>query len=192
MLDINQGGLLRYEERVRLERANGLRKEDQCESDGCGCTPHNEDNMVGMDYATLAKTPLKLSAVCPHTKVVIPVSPAYVVKEPVKEIVASYPVKPYQVVDYNPCDGRTGVLKVLETDTNLEVKHASTVQTHTTEIKDTIYDDPNEVKVVTQDIQIAETVEQPLATNGTESDITVTKDGKTSTKKNPQVERVEE
>lgn len=190
MLDINQGGLLRYEERVRLERANGLRDEDQCETQGCGCSPHDESFMVGLDYATLAKTPLKQNAVCPHAKVVIPVTPAFVVTEPVKEISVNYPQTSYQIVDHNPCDGRTGVYAVLNTDSNKEVKHSSTIYTHTTEIKDTIYDDPNEVRVVKQDLKADDAVSQPLATNGTDDDTSVTPNGKVKNKKNPQLEVV--
>lgn len=190
MLGNNQQGFLRYEERVRLERANGLREKDQCVTEDCGCAPHKEDNFVGMTYEELAKTPLKQNAVCPHTKVIVPITPAFLVEEPVAVIKAKYEARPYRVVDRNPCDGRTVMLGAIPHSTDVEVKHASTVEIHTTKVEDTMFDTPNEVKVVNRSVLVEENVAQPMAVNGTVPDNSITPEGKTKKKKNPSTEVV--
>lgn len=188
-----QQGLLRYEERVRLERANGLREPHPCEPCHNGCNPHGNDAwMAGMTYADLANTPLKQNAVCPHTKVIVPVKPAMVIEEPVKKVTATYPAAGYRVVDMNPCDGRTQMLKTIPHGVDTEIKHASTVETHSTKVEDTLYDVPNEVRTVTRSVETNDAVEQPIAVGGTEAVNQITKDGKAKSKKNPQTEVVAE
>lgn len=183
MITYKQTGALRWEEQVRLERANGLREDDMCVDNECGCNPHEEAYMVGMTYEELAQTPLKQNAVCPHTKVIVPVVPAMVVTETVKEINTQYPAAPYKVVDMNPCDGRVGVLNAIPQGMDTEVKHANTVITHSERVEDTFFDTPNLVKTVTTAVVTDEAVKQPIATNGTEPDNTETENGKDGTKK---------
>lgn len=186
-----QQGLLRYEERVRLERTNGLRDPHPCEPCHNGCNPNGDEAwMKGMTYADLANTPLKQNAVCPHTKVIVPIAPSVIVEEPVRKITAQYSEAPYRVVDMNPCDGRTQMLKTIPHGMDTEIKHTSTVETHSTKVEDTLFDVPNEVKTVTRNIETNDAVVQPLAVGGTEAVNAVTKEGKTKEKKNPQTEVV--
>lgn len=185
MLDLQQQGALRYEERVRLERANGLRKdENPCDGYTGVKTPHNEDDMKGMTYADLAKTPLKMNAVCPHAKVIVPVQPSFVVSEPVTQIEATYAQAGYRVVDFNPCDGRSGqgVLNNIPKGVETEITHAKTVTGYGVKVEDTLYDEPNAVKYVKSDVENIEGVKQPIAVNGTEPDNTITTDSKSEEK----------
>jgi len=155
---------LRYEERIRIERANGLREPDLCTSGNCACTPHDDAEYVGKKFSDVAATPLRLNAVCPHPKVVVPVTPAFVVEEPVKVITSQYPEQPFRMVDFNPCDGRIyGVMKTVE-GSALPPVHASTTTTHDTTVVDTVYDSPVEVPVVKQSIADDGVVAQPLKT----------------------------
>lgn len=181
--------ILRYEERVRIERANGLRKPDNC-VDNTGCSAYgNDDAYKGKSFSDIAKTPLRQNTVCPHPKMVVPVKGAFVVEEPVKVIKPTYKEAQYQLVDGNPCDGR--LIGVMETASNsdrstITVKQAHTVITHTTAVEDTAFDEPNERNVVLQSIKADTEVTQPLAVNGTkavEEPVSEISDGKNSDRK---------
>lgn len=190
MLDLQQQGALRYEERVRLERANGLREAElTCESCVPQCKGVDESYMEGMTYADLAKTPLRQNQVCPHPKVIVPVHPSFVVTDEVKEIKAKYNDPVTRLVDVDRCDARVqgSVLNTLGKGDVGEVKHTSTIVTHTTRVEDTFWDLPTEVKVVTQDVDTDTTpVVQPMKTTDTEAVDSVTADGKKKSKKAPE------
>lgn len=166
--------ILRYEERVRIERANGLRKPDQCVEGGCGCSVYGGDEAYkGKSFSDIATTPLRQNAVCPHPKMVVPVTGAFVVEEPVKVFKPEYKEPAYQLVDANPCDGR--VIGVVETISDSDhstatVKQAHTVVTHSAVVEDTAFDSPNERNVVRATIKADAEVTQPVAVNATKAD----------------------
>ena len=166
--------ILRYEERVRIERANGLRKPDQCVEGGCGCSVYGGDDAYkGKSFSDIASTPLRQNAVCPHPKMVVPVTGAFVVEEPVKVFKPEYKDPAYQLVDANPCDGR--VIGVVETISDSDhstatVKQAHTVVTHSAVVEDTAFDSPNERNVVRATIKADAEVTQPVAVNATKAD----------------------
>lgn len=166
--------ILRYEERVRIERANGLRKPDQCVEGGCGCSVYGSDEAYkGKSFSDIASTPLRQNAVCPHPKMVVPVTGAFVVEEPVKVFKPEYKDPAYQLVDGNPCDGR--LVSVVETISDSDrstvtVKQAHTVTTHDVKVEDTAFDEPNERPVVTSTIKADAEATQPVAVNGTEAE----------------------
>lgn len=163
--------ILRYEERVRIERANGLRKPDTCVKGGCGCSVYGDDSAyAGKTFSEIAETPLRLNAVCPHPKVVVPVTGAFVVEEPAKTITPKYPAEPYQLVDGNPCDGRMiGVLETInDSRSNVEVVTANTVVTLGETVVDTAFDEPNKVRTVKGTIKKDKKTKQPVAVNETE------------------------
>lgn len=190
MLDNQQQGALSWVERVRLERANGLREEDKCGCN-CGCSPYDEDHLIGMTYADAVKLPIRQNAVCPHTKVIVPVVPAFLVEEKPKVHTIEYPTAPYRVVDMNPCDGRTGVLKAIPHGMDTEVQHASTTVVHTTKVVDNLFDSPNVVNTVETKIIKEGDVEQPLKVGETELVNAITPDGKTAEKlaSNPEAKK---
>ena len=161
--------ILRYEERVRIERANGLRKPDQCVEGGYG----GDEAYKGKSFSDIASTPLRQNAVCPHPKMVVPVTGAFVVEEPVKVFKPEYKDPAYQLVDGNPCDGR--LISVVETISDSDrstvtVKQAHTVVTHDVKVEDTAFDEPNERPVVTSTIKADAEATQPVAVNGTEAE----------------------
>lgn len=166
--------ILHYEERVRIERANGLRKPDQCVEGGCGCSVYGGDEAYkGKSFSDIAATPLRQNAVCPHPKMVVPVTGAFVVEEPVKVFKPEYKEPAYQLVDANPCDGR--VIGVVETISDSDhstatVKQAHTVVTHSAVVEDTAFDSPNERNVVRATIKADAEVTQPVAVNATKAD----------------------
>ena len=166
--------ILRYEERVRIERANGLRKPDQCVEGGCGCSVYGSDEAYkGKSFSDIASTPLRQNAVCPHPKMVVPVTGAFVVEEPVKVFKPEYKDPAYQLVDGNPCDGRlVGVVETIsDSDRNtVTVKQAHTVVTHDVKVEDTAFDEPNERPVVTSTIKADAEATQPVAVNATEAE----------------------
>ena len=138
--------ILRYEERVRIERANGLRKPDQCVESGSGCS------VYGSDEAYKDK------------------SFSDIVEEPVKVFKPEYKAAAYQLVDANPCDGRTiGVVETISDSdrSTATVKQAHTVITHTTAVEDTAFDEPTERAVVTTTIKADAEATQPVAVNAT-------------------------
>lgn len=166
--------ILRYEERVRIERANGLRKPDQCVEGGCGCSVYGSDEAYkGKSFSDIAATPLRQNAVCPHPKMVVPVTGAFVVEEPVKVFKPEYKDPAYQLVDGNPCDGRLiGVMETISDSdrSTVTVKQAHTVVTHDVKVEDTAFDEPNERPVVTSTIKADAEATQPVAINGTEAE----------------------
>ena len=166
--------ILRYEERVRIERANGLRKPDQCVEGGCGCSVYGSDEAYkGKSFSDIAATPLRQNAVCPHPKMVVPVTGAFVVEEPVKVFKPEYKDPAYQLVDGNPCDGRLiGVVETISDSdrSTVTVKQAHTVITHDIKVEDTAFDEPNERPVVTSTIKADAEATQPVAVNGTEAE----------------------
>lgn len=166
--------ILRYEERVRIERANGLRKPDQCVEGGCGCSVYGSDEAYkGKSFSDIATTPLRQNAVCPHPKMVVPVTGAFVVEEPVKVFKPEYKDPAYQLVDGNPCDGRLiGVVETISDSdrSTVTVKQAHTVITHDVKVEDTAFDEPNERPVVTSTIKADAEATQPVAVNGTEAE----------------------
>lgn len=166
--------ILRYEERVRIERANGLRKPDQCVEGGCGCSVYGSDEAYkGKSFSDIASTPLRQNAVCPHPKMVVPVTGAFVVEEPVKVFKPEYKDPAYQLVDGNPCDGRLiGVVETISDSdrSTVTVKQAHTVVTHDVKVEDTAFDEPNERPVVTSTIKADAEATQPVAVNGTEAE----------------------
>lgn len=166
--------ILRYEERVRIERANGLRKPDQCVEGGCGCSVYGGDEAYkGKSFSDIAATPLRQNAVCPHPKMVVPVTGAFVVEEPVKVFKPEYKDPAYQLVDGNPCDGRLiGVVETISDSdrSTVTVKQAHTVVTHDVKVEDTAFDEPNERPVVTSTIKADAEATQPVAVNGTEAE----------------------
>ena len=165
---------LRYEERIRIERANGLRKDDVC-TDQCGCKVQDYAEYVGKGFGDVANTPLRLNRVCPHPKVVVPVVPAFVVNEPVTQINSTYPTRPYKLVDANPCDGRLfGVMDTIASGHEaLDMVHATSTSTHTTKVVDTVYDEPVEVTVIKHGIVEEAQVEQPLLTGETTATVNI-------------------
>ena len=181
--------ILRYEERVRKERADGLRKPDNCE-ENTKCSAYGSDDVYkGKSFADIAKTPLRQNIVCPHPKMVVPVKGAFVVEEVVKVIKPTYKEAQYQLVDGNPCDGR--LIGVMETASNsdrstINIKQAHTVVTHTSVVEDTAFDEPNERNVVLQSIKADAEATQPVAVNGTvaaEEVVSEVSDGKNSGRK---------
>ena len=166
--------ILRYEERVRIERANGLRKPDQCVEGGCGCSVYGSDEAYkGKSFSDIAATPLRQNAVCSHPKMVVPVTGAFVVEEPVKVFKPEYKDPAYQLVDGNPCDGRlVGVVETISDSdrSTVTVKQAHTVITHDVKVEDTAFDEPNERPVVTSTIKADAEATQPVAVNGTEAE----------------------
>lgn len=166
--------ILRYEERVRIERANGLRKPDQCVEGGCGCSVYGSDEAYkGKSFSDIAATPLRQNAVCPHPKMVVPVTGAFVVEEPVKVFKPEYKDPAYQLVDGNPCDGRlVGVVETISDSdrSTVTVKQTHTVITHDVKVEDTAFDEPNERPVVTSTIKADAEATQPVAVNGTEAE----------------------
>ena len=166
--------ILRYEERVRIERANGLRKPDQCVEGGCSCSVYGSDEAYkGKSFSDIASTPLRQNAVCPHPKMVVPVTGAFVVEEPVKVFKPEYKDPAYQLVDSNPCDGRlVGVVETISDSdrSTVTVKQAHTVITHDVKVEDTAFDEPNERPVVTSTIKADAEATQPVAVNGTEAE----------------------
>ena len=166
--------ILRYEERVRIERANGLRKPDQCVEGGCGCSVYGSDEAyAGKSFSDIAATPLRQNAVCPHPKMVVPVTGAFVVEEPVKVFKPEYKDPAYQLVDGNPCDGRLiGVVETISDSdrSTVTVKQAHTVVTHSAVVEDTAFDEPNERPAVTSTIKADAVATQPVAVNATEAE----------------------
>lgn len=171
-------GILSYEERVRLERANGIRPKNECAPCAGGCTTPGDPDMVGKTYADIAQRPQPLRRTCPHPKVIVPVTPALLVTEATKPLEAKMGEAKWRVADFNPCDGRNQGLVAVPNDT--EVGHAETVMTATTRVVDNVFDNPHEVKTITRDIQKVKEPKQPIATNATEADpLKGTEDGKT-------------
>ena len=173
--------IVRYEERVRVERDNGLRTKDNCVTN-CSCTPYEDGEYAGKTLHDVANSPLRLNNVCPHPKMVVPVNPAFVVEDTVKVIKPTTAQGTYKLVDGNPCDGRLmGVLgSIPQAHTNPEIENATTVTTYTTRVEDTAFDYPNNINVVNQTIEVNGKAEQPVKTDeDTAKPDVFTDDGKT-------------
>lgn len=161
--------IIRYEERVRVERANGLREDHSCHQE-CGCTPYTDEDYKGKTFADVAATPLRQNSVCPHPKVIVPVKPAIIVEETPKVHKPEYQPANHRLVDFNPCDGRTiGVVETINhAERQGEVGQAETAVTHSTTVVDTVWDQPNEVPTIVQTVKdTSATVEQPVKTGET-------------------------
>lgn len=170
--------IVTYEEMVRVQRANGLRKTDPC-FQHCGCNPYgsDEEGYKGKTYEDVSKEPLRENRVCGHTKVIVPVSPTIMIEEPVKVITAQYPASPYRVVDFNQCDGKTGVLDSIPKGVQTEIEHAETIEEAGITVEDTIHSEPYPVKTVRRKVQKAE-VEQPLTVGADTAETKISSDGK--------------
>lgn len=157
--------ILRYEERVRIERANGQRAEDTCVEE-CGCTPHDDEFYNGKTFDQVAATPLRMNAVCPHAKVIVPVSPIVNIEEQARTLTVTPKAGEYRLVDFNHCDGRgMGVLcTIAEADGAVTVKQAESTVTHTTKVIDTVYDEPTEVNTLAFGLKDNADVAQPVKT----------------------------
>ena len=166
--------ILRYEERVRIERANGLRKPDQCVEGGCGCSVYGDDEAYkNKSFSDIATTPLRMNAVCPHPKMVVPITSPFVVEEAVKVFKPEYKEATYQLVDGNPCDGR--LIGVVETISDSDrstatVKLSHTVTTLGSTVEDTAFDEPNERRTVTSTIKADASATQPIAVGATQAE----------------------
>lgn len=164
--------ILRFEERVRIERANGLRSPDTCVDNNCGCSPYGSDaEYKGKTFHEVAGQPLRLNAVCPHPKMIVPITGAFIVTEPVKTMEAKYLEQPYRLVDANPCDGRLlGVLETVnDSHASVGIKEAETEYVHTEVVEDTAFDEPNNKKVVRTNVKTKGKATQPIATDGKEA-----------------------
>lgn len=154
-------GILSYEERVRLERANGIRPANEYVLYPDHCYEDEDTQLKGKTYDDLGDTLQPMNKVCSHTKVIVPVTPAVIVKDTVKEVTVAYRPEDYRVVDFHPHDGRTGVLHTIPEGSN--IKHSSTEVAVKKVVKDTLFDHAHEVTSVTSDIKQEDSVEQPLA-----------------------------
>lgn len=168
-------GILSYEEMVRLQRANGLVPEDKCAP--CSNSCHNEEDWKGKTYADIAELPQPLRRTCPHTKVIVPVSPAILVKDKVKEFTPEFKDPNWKVVDFNICDGRNQGLASIPAGTKID--HYNTVTTADKKVVDTVYSDPYEVTAVSSDIEKNGEATQPILTDATTAEPEkVTENGK--------------
>lgn len=170
--------IVTYEEMVRVQRANGLRKDDPCLKQ-CGCTPYgtDEERFEGLSYEDVSKMPIPENRVCSHTKVIVPVSPTIVVEETVKTINVETKAAPYRVVDFNQCDGRDGVLSTIPKGVQTEIEHAETIEEHVITVEDNIHSDPYPVKTTKRKVQKTE-VEQPLTVGSDTAEVQITENGK--------------
>lgn len=158
-------GILSYEERVRLERANGLRPKNECAPCTDNCKYEDEEaQLKGKTYEDIGETLQPMNSVCPPTKVIVPVTPAVIIKDAVKEITVDYRSEDYRVVDFNPCDGRNGALHAIPD--GVGIKHASTEITVKEGVKDTLWDHAHKVTVVSSEIKDEGEVTQPMSVTG--------------------------
>lgn len=175
--------IVTYEEMIRIQRANGLRTHEK----NCGmvhsCNPYgtDEERYKGKTYEDVSKEPILPNRVCAHTKVIVPVNPTIIVTENVKQINVNPAPAGYRVVDYNPCDGRDGVLNTIPKGMDTEISHAETVEEYGMTVEDTIYSEPYPVKTVKRKVQET-TVEQPITTNADTAEVQTTEDGKQAEK----------
>lgn len=170
-------GILSYEERVRLERANGIRPANNC----APCANHCSDTdaqLKGMTYEELGNTLQPLRRVCPHPKVIVPVTPAFVIDEAVTHLKPEVKPANWRVADFNECDARTQGLLAIPNDATVEM--ARSIASVTKRVVDTPFDYPHEVNTVQMDIESNGQATQPMSTNATTADEDKgTEDGKT-------------
>lgn len=169
--------VLRYEERVRIERANGLRKPDDC-GEPTGRCVQSDDFYAGCTYDDVAHSPLKQNAVCPDAKVIVPIRPAFLVEEEVPVRKVSIKPAPYRVVDFNPCDGKDSVLNTIPHGMDTEVIQAHSTTEHTVKNIDTFWDTPTTVKTVKKGVVNDAVVKQPLAYKPDSAITDITENGK--------------
>lgn len=183
-------GIVSYEERVRLERANGIRPKNECAPCGGGCTKADDPELVGLTYHDVGNMPQPLRRVCPHPKVIVPVTPAMIVNEPVKTLNPQMGDAKWRVADLRPCDARTQGLYAIGNDK--EVSHVQTVIEAGTRVVDNPFDHAHEVKTITSKIEDVANPAQPVATTGTPVvPEEGTEDGKTRKKKSELAQEAE-
>lgn len=161
-------GILSYEERVRLERANGIRPKNECAPCAGGCTKTEDAELKGKTYADVAAMPQPLRRVCPHPKVIVPVTGVLMVHEPVKEHTPTMDAAKWRVADFHKCDARNQGLYAIPNDATVE--HAKTEVKATTRVVDNVFDHPFDATVIVSDVKAAESTTQPETTNATEAE----------------------
>lgn len=161
-------GILSYEERVRLERANGIRPKNECAPCAGGCTKTEDAELKGKTYADVAAMPQPLRRVCPHPKVIVPVTGVLMVHEPVKEHTPTMGAAKWRVADFHKCDARNQGLYAIPNDATIE--HAKTEVKATTRVVDNVFDHPFDATVIVSDVKAAESTTQPEITNATEAE----------------------
>ena len=161
-------GILSYEERVRLERANGIRPKNECAPCAGGCTKTEDAELKGKTYADVAAMPQPLRRVCPHPKVIVPVTGVLMVHEPVKEHTPTMGAAKWRVADFHKCDARNQGLYAIPNDATVE--HAKTEVKATTRVVDNVFDHPFDATVIVSDVKAAESTTQPETTNATEAE----------------------
>lgn len=161
-------GILSYEERVRLERANGIRPKNECAPCAGGCTKIEDAELKGKTYADVAAMPQPLRRVCPHPKVIVPVTGVLMVHEPVKEHTPTMGAAKWRVADFHKCDARNQGLYAIPNDATVE--HAKTEVKATTRVVDNVFDHPFDATVIVSDVKAAESTTQPETTNATEAE----------------------
>lgn len=161
-------GILSYEERVRLERANGIRPKNECAPCAGGCTKTEDAELKGKTYADIAAMPQPLRRVCPHPKVIVPVTGVLMVHEPVKEHTPTMGAAKWCVADFHKCDARNQGLYAIPNDATVE--HAKTEVKATTRVVDNVFDHPFDATVIVSDVKAAESTTQPETTNATEAE----------------------
>lgn len=160
-------GILSYEERVRLERANGIRPQNDCAPCGSKCSGTDE-HLKGMTYEELGNTLQPLRRTCPHSKVIVPVTPALLIDESVKHLTPKMGEAKWRVADFNKCDARNQGLIAIPNDSQVEM--AKTTATVTDRVVDNPFDYPHKVTTVHFDMEADGSATQPAATNATEAD----------------------
>lgn len=161
-------GILSYEEIVRVQRANDIRPKNECAPCAGGCTVTEDEELKGKTYADAAAMPQPLRRVCPHPKVIVPVTGVLMVKEPVKTHTPEMGEAKWRVADFNKCDARNQGLYAIPNDATVE--HAKTEVKATTRVVDNTFDHPFDAKVIVADIKAAEGTPQPEATNAKEAE----------------------
>lgn len=161
-------GILSYEERVRLERANGIRPKNECAPCAGGCTKTEDAELKGKTYADVAAMPQPLRRVCPHPKVIVPVTGVLMVHEPVKEYTPTMGAAKWRIADFHKCDARNQGLYAIPNDATIE--HAKTEVKATIRVVDNVFDHPFDATVIVSDVKAAESTTQPETTNATEAE----------------------
>lgn len=163
-------GILSYEERVRLERANGIRPQNDCTPCGGKCSGTDE-HLKGMTYEDLGNTLQPLRRTCPHAKVIVPVTPVLMIDEPVKRLTPIMGEAKWRVADFNKCDARNQGLTAIPNDATVEM--AKTTATVTDRVVDNPFDYPHKVTTVQFGVEANGGATQPVATNATEAEPTL-------------------
>ena len=112
--------------------------------------------------------PQPLRRVCPHPKVIVPVTGVLMVHEPVKEHTPTMGAAKWRVADFHKCDARNQGLYAIPNDATVE--HAKTEVKATTRVVDNVFDHPFDATVIVSDVKAAESTTQPETTNATEAE----------------------